>query len=74
VNQKSIFLSVAVVVPYFMEKKAGTILNISSVGGIRVKNGLVCMFVEVFIPGLTEYRRYGTVQLKHLSTRCGRKA
>ncbi len=41
VNQKSIFLSVAVVVPYFIEQKAGIILNISSVGGIRVKNGLV---------------------------------
>ena len=41
VNQKSIFLSVAVVVPYFLEQKAGIILNISSVGGIRVKNGLV---------------------------------
>ncbi|KAK6376335.1 hypothetical protein LTS17_006930 [Exophiala oligosperma] len=41
VNMKSIFLSVAVVVPYFMEQKAGMILNISSVGGIRVKNGLV---------------------------------
>jgi 3-oxoacyl-[acyl-carrier protein] reductase len=41
VNMKSIFLSVAVVVPYFLEKKAGTILNVSSVGGIRVKNGLV---------------------------------
>ena len=40
VNQKSIFLSVAVVVPYFLEQKAGIILNISSVGGIRVKNGL----------------------------------
>ena len=40
-NMKSIFLSVAVVVPYFLEKKAGTILNVSSVGGIRVKNGLV---------------------------------
>ncbi|KAK5306999.1 hypothetical protein LTR99_002691 [Exophiala xenobiotica] len=41
VNMKSIFLSVAVVVPYFMEQKAGMILNISSVGGIRVKNGLI---------------------------------
>ena len=42
VNQKSIFLSVALIVPYFLEEKAGIILNISSVGGIRVKNGLVC--------------------------------
>lgn len=41
VNMKSIFLSVAVIVPYFLEKKAGTMLNVSSVGGIRVKNGLV---------------------------------
>lgn len=41
VNMKSIFMSVAVVVPYFIKQKAGTILNISSVGGIRVKNGLV---------------------------------
>jgi 3-oxoacyl-[acyl-carrier protein] reductase len=41
VNMKSIFLSVAIMVPYFVEQKAGSILNISSVGGIRVKNGLV---------------------------------
>lgn len=41
VNMKSIFLSVKVVVPYFLEQKAGSILNISSVGGIRVKNQLV---------------------------------
>ena len=41
VNMKSIFMSVAVVVPYFMKQKAGSIINISSVGGIRVKNGLV---------------------------------
>jgi 3-oxoacyl-[acyl-carrier protein] reductase len=41
VNMKSIYLSVAVVVPYFLEQKKGTILNISSVGGMRVKNGLV---------------------------------
>jgi 3-oxoacyl-[acyl-carrier protein] reductase len=41
VNMKSIYLSVAVVVPYFLEQKKGTMLNISSVGGMRVKNGLV---------------------------------
>jgi 3-oxoacyl-[acyl-carrier protein] reductase len=41
VNMKSIYLSTAAIMPYFMEKKAGVMLNTSSVGGIRVKNGLV---------------------------------
>jgi 3-oxoacyl-[acyl-carrier protein] reductase len=41
VNMKSIFLSVAVIIPHFLKQKAGIILNVSSVGGIRVKNGLV---------------------------------
>lgn len=41
VNLKSIYLCTAVTIPYFLEQKAGVILNISSVGGIRVKNGLV---------------------------------
>ncbi|EXJ56691.1 hypothetical protein A1O7_07035 [Cladophialophora yegresii CBS 114405] len=55
VNQKSIFLSVAVVVPYFLEKKAGTILNVSSVGGIRVKNGLVWYgATKAFVNKITE--------------------
>lgn len=55
VNMKSIFLSVAVVVPYFMEQKAGTILNVSSVGGIRVKNGLVWYGgTKAFVNKITE--------------------
>ncbi|KIW42573.1 uncharacterized protein PV06_06110 [Exophiala oligosperma] len=55
VNMKSIFLSVAVVVPYFMEQKAGMILNISSVGGIRVKNGLVWYGgTKAFVNKITE--------------------
>ncbi|EXJ68767.1 uncharacterized protein A1O5_07698 [Cladophialophora psammophila CBS 110553] len=55
VNMKSIFLSVAVVVPYFLEQKAGTILNISSVGGIRVKNGLVWYGgTKAFVNKITE--------------------
>lgn len=41
VNIKSIFLSTAVVMPYWIERRAGVMLNTSSVGGIRVKNGLV---------------------------------
>ncbi len=60
VNMKSIFLSVAVVVPYFMEQNAGTILNVSSVGGIRVKNGLVSSApsVTVKIPGSSDCGPY----------------
>lgn len=69
VNMKSIFLSVAVVVPYFMEQKAGMILNISSVGGIRVKNGLVIDINFIDAQMLTQHCRYGTAALRHLSIR-----
>jgi NAD(P)-dependent dehydrogenase (short-subunit alcohol dehydrogenase family) len=41
VNVKSIFLSVSVVMPYFVEKKAGVYLNTSSVAGTRVRAGQV---------------------------------
>ncbi|KAI1621528.1 putative alcohol dehydrogenase [Exophiala viscosa] len=55
VNMKSIFMSVAVVVPYFMKQKAGSIVNISSVGGIRVKNGLVWYGgTKAFVNKITE--------------------
>jgi 3-oxoacyl-[acyl-carrier protein] reductase len=41
VNVKSIYLSVSVVMPYFVEKKAGIYLNTSSVAGYRVRPGQV---------------------------------
>lgn len=47
VNMKSIFLSVAVIIPHFLKQNAGIILNVSSVGGIRVKNGLVGTFMDL---------------------------
>lgn len=44
VNMKSIYLSTAVIIPHFMQQGSGVVLNVSSVGGIRVKNGLVSLF------------------------------
>ena len=41
VNVKSIYLSVSVVMPYFVEKKGGVFLNTSSVAGERVRPGQV---------------------------------
>jgi 3-oxoacyl-[acyl-carrier protein] reductase len=41
VNVKSIFLSVSVVMPYFVERRAGVYLNTSSVAGTRVRPGQV---------------------------------
>lgn len=41
VNVKSIYLSVSVVMPYFVERKAGVFLNTSSVAGERVRPGQV---------------------------------
>lgn len=41
VNCKSIFLGVKVVGPYFIERKAGVILNTSSVAGTRTRPGMV---------------------------------
>lgn len=41
VNMKSIYLSTAVVMPYFMKKKAGIMINTSSIGGYHVKEELV---------------------------------
>lgn len=41
VNMKSIYLSFAVIIPYFREQKKGVVLNISSIGGLRAKDQLV---------------------------------
>jgi 3-oxoacyl-[acyl-carrier protein] reductase len=41
VNVKSIYLSVSVVMPYFIERKSGVYLNTSSVAGTRVRPGQV---------------------------------
>jgi len=41
INMKSIFLSIAVVVPQMKKQGAGIILNTSSIGGLRVKEELV---------------------------------
>lgn len=41
VNVKSIYLSVSVVMPYFVKRKAGVFLNTSSVAGERVRPGQV---------------------------------
>lgn len=41
VNVKSIYLSVSVVMPYFVEAKSGVYLNTSSVAGTRVRPGQV---------------------------------
>jgi len=41
VNVKSIYLSVSVVMPYFVERKHGVYLNTSSVAGTRVRPGQV---------------------------------
>lgn len=41
VNCKSIYWSVAVVMPYFVERKSGVYLNTSSTAGFRVRPGQV---------------------------------
>lgn len=41
VNMKSIYLSFAVIIPYFQKQKRGVVLNISSIGGLRAKDQLV---------------------------------
>lgn len=41
VNVKSIYLSVSIVMPYFVEKKSGVYLSTSSVAGTRVRPGQV---------------------------------
>lgn len=41
VNTKSIYWSVAVIMPYFVERKSGVYLNTSSVAGTRVRPGQV---------------------------------
>ncbi|KAF2106224.1 putative alcohol dehydrogenase [Lophiotrema nucula] len=65
INMKSIYLSTAVVMPYFMKKKAGVILNTSSIGGYHVKEELVYYgasktFVNMITEGLaSEYGPHG---------------
>lgn len=41
VNIKSVYLSVSVVMPYFVERRGGVYLNTSSVAGTRVRPGQV---------------------------------
>jgi len=41
VNVKSIYQSVMVVMPYFVERKSGQFINTSSVAGTRVRPGMV---------------------------------
>lgn len=41
VNMKSIFLSVTVIMPYFVDRKSGCYLNTSSVAGYRTRPGQV---------------------------------
>ena len=41
VNIKSIYLSVSVLMPYFVERKSGVFLSTSSIAGIRVRPGQV---------------------------------
>lgn len=65
VNMKSIYLSTAVVVPYFMNTKAGIMLNTSSIGGYHTKEELVYYgasktFVNMITEGLaSEYGPHG---------------
>jgi 3-oxoacyl-[acyl-carrier protein] reductase len=65
VNIKSIYLSTAVVMPYFISKKSGIMLNTSSIGGYHVKEQLVYYgasktFVNMITEGLaSEYGPYG---------------
>lgn len=41
VNVKSVYWSVAVVMPYFVERKGGAYINTSSVAGMKVRPGQV---------------------------------
>ncbi|KAL4892497.1 hypothetical protein BDV59DRAFT_208254 [Aspergillus ambiguus] len=65
VNIKSIYLSVSVVMPHFMDRKKGVFLNTSSVAGTRVRPGQVFYggtkgFVNTVTQGLAaEYGPYG---------------
>ncbi|KAJ5808191.1 hypothetical protein N7474_009460 [Penicillium riverlandense] len=65
VNTKSIYWSVAVVMPYFVERKSGVYLNTSSVAGTRVRPGQVWYgaskaWVNRITQGLAaEYGPYG---------------
>ncbi|KAF2740283.1 3-oxoacyl-reductase [Polyplosphaeria fusca] len=65
VNMKSIYLSTAVIMPYFMQKKQGHMLNTSSIGGYHVKEELVYYgasktFVNMITEGLaSEYGPHG---------------
>ena len=46
-NMKSIFISTGVLFPYFMGRGSGIVLNTSSVGGNRVKDGLVWVWMDM---------------------------
>lgn len=46
VNMKSIYLSVAVIMPYFVERNSGVFLNTSSVGGMRARGVSIDILVE----------------------------
>ncbi|KAH8812438.1 putative alcohol dehydrogenase [Xylogone sp. PMI_703] len=65
VNVKSIYLSVSVIMPYFVERKGGVFLNTSSVAATRVRPGQVFYggtkgFVNTITQGLAaEYGPYG---------------
>lgn len=41
VNTKSIYQSVVIIMPYFVERKSGTFLNTSSVAGYKTRPGMV---------------------------------
>lgn len=47
VNMKSIYLSVAVVMPYFVERNSGVFLNTSSVGGMRARGVSIYVLIEM---------------------------
>ncbi|KAG2420350.1 hypothetical protein HFD88_005151 [Aspergillus terreus] len=65
VNRKSIYLSVSVIMPYFMAQKKGVFLNTSSVAGTRVRPGQVFYggtkgFMNTITQGLAaEYGPHG---------------
>jgi 3-oxoacyl-[acyl-carrier protein] reductase len=67
VNVKSIYWSVAVVVPYFVKQGGGVVLNTSSVAGTRVRAGQVFYggtkgFVNTITQGLAA--EYGSAGIR----------
>jgi 3-oxoacyl-[acyl-carrier protein] reductase len=64
VNIKSIYLSVSVVMPYFVKRKSGVFLNTSSIAGMRVRPG------QVFYGGTKGFvNTVGTSRLRCLQHR-----